>query len=185
MKQYLLGLFIVISLTGCKSQSSMKQESSVHPTMEEGVITQTMHPIVDRNSLNITSPVVFVYQTKGDFYDKVPVILNEDGTQILSYPAPSDLKRGDALALPTRLDDGWLLDNRGIGPTVAFLSYTYEEYSKMKTSPSVDELMQHIISKDPLKQWRICGRRADYTDIVPQLNDLIKNNFKAINESSL
>lgn len=180
MKQYILGLFIVIGLTACKSQISMKHKSSTPTVDKNEIIAHSAHPIMNGNAMNISSPVVFIYQTDGDYFDKVPVILSNDRTEIISYPSPGDLKQGDALTLPTRLVDGWLLDNRGIGPTVAFLNYTYDEYSRMPSAPSPDVLMQHIITKNPLKQWRICGRKADYTNLVPQLNELIENKFESV-----
>ena len=68
---------------------------------------------------------------------QVPVLMEEGRTRILAYPAPSDLKTGDVLCLPTPLEDGYLLDNRGIGLNVAFLAYTYEEYSKFTEPPSM------------------------------------------------
>ena len=76
------------------------------------------------------------------------------------------------MSLPTKLEQGYWLDNRGIGPNVAFLSYTYEEYSKLSVSPSMDDLMSHIVDKYPLLEIHACGRRADYSgkDIVSELN---------------
>ena len=99
--------------------------------------------------------------------------MNEARTRILSYPAPGDLKMGNGLRLPTVLDKGYLLDNKGIGPNVAFLTYTYEEYSQLPTAPSMDDLMSHILDKYPLLEIHACGRRADYKDIVPELNEKI------------
>ena len=98
-------------------------------------------------------------------------------TRILSYPAPGDLKMGDGLRLPTLLNKGYLLDNKGIGPNVAFLTYTYEEYSQLPTAPSMTDLMSHILDKYPLLEIRACGRRADYKDIVIELNEKIAEGF--------
>ena len=94
-----------------------------------------------------------------------------------SYPAPGDLKAGDRLRLPTPLTNGYLLDNRGIGPNVAFLTYTYEEYSKFPVAPSMEDLMANIAEKYPLLEIRACGRRADYKDIVSELNEKISEGF--------
>ena len=91
-------------------------------------------------------------------------------------PAPSDLRRGKELALPTLLEGGFWLDNRGINEHVAFLTYTYEEYSRLPKAPSMDELMAHLLDKQPLVDFRVCGRRADYDDIVSELNALIRRN---------
>ena len=44
-----------------------------------------------------------------------------------------------------RLDDGFLLDNRGIGANTAFTSWTYAEYMAMPSAPSAAEIMNHIL----------------------------------------
>jgi hypothetical protein len=104
----------------------------------------------------------------------VPVLMNEERTRIVSYPDPIDLQRGGKPALPTPLEGGYWLDNRGIGPTVAFLSYTYEEYIRLAAPPSREEMMERIVDKYPLTEIRACGRRADYKDIVTELNEKIR-----------
>lgn len=121
----------------------------------------------------VSSPVVYIYKMKKDYSRLVPVMMDETRIRIVSYPAPGDVKTGGKLAYPTRLEGGWWLDNRGIGPNVAFLSYTYEEYSQLEESPTMDELMAHIVDKYPLEDIRACGRRADYKDIVKELNERI------------
>lgn len=51
-----------------------------------------------------------------------------------------------ASSVPVSLGDGWLLDRRGgISRNSAFLSYTYDEYSKLSSAPSPSALMQRII----------------------------------------
>ena len=175
MKEMLCGLFTIMLIIGCQSsKNNMKTKSqSTIPVPQEIVVKQ--QPLT--GSANVSSPPVFIYKTKADYYYNVPVMMNNDRTAIVSYPAPVDLTYGGKLRLPTHLIDGYLLDNRGIGPNVAFLSYTYEEYSKMEQAPSMEELMSHIISKHPLSIWHQCGRWADYTDIVPQLNALIEKEY--------
>jgi hypothetical protein len=79
------------------------------------------------------------------------------------------------LAYPTLLNDGYLLDNRGIGPNVAFLSITYEQYSKMVKTPSSSELFELIIEKDPLIEMFQCGNRSKYSEIEKELNELISS----------
>lgn len=103
--------------------------------------------------------------------------MDDSRTQILSYPHPRDLFIGGKLCLPTLLNDGYWLDNRGIGRNVAFLSYTYEEYSRLSSAPSMEELKAHIRDKDPITEWHECGRRADYKNIVSELNKLIEQGF--------
>lgn len=99
------------------------------------------------------APPAFIYKMKADYSQLVPVMMDKSRSRIVSYPAPSDLRRGNRLATPTPLDNGFWLDNRGIGETVAFLSYTYEEYAAMEAAPSMDELMKHIIERYPLTEF--------------------------------
>ena len=122
------------------------------------------------------APPAFIYKMKADYSQLVPVMMDKSRSRIVSYPAPSDLRRGNRLATPTPLDNGFWLDNRGINEHVAFLTYTYEEYSRLPKAPSMDELMAHLLDKQPLVDFRVCGRRADYDDIVSELNALIRRN---------
>ena len=117
-----------------------------------------------------------IYKTTRDFTRFVPVIMNKERTEIVSYPAPSDLISNGKLLLPTHLVNGYLLDNRGISPNVAFTSYTYDEYSKLKEPPSIKKILSEIIEKYPLVDIRFCGPRLDYKSI-DQLNNLIKADF--------
>ncbi|GHV09940.1 hypothetical protein FACS1894162_1830 [Bacteroidia bacterium] len=124
--------------------------------------------------INAGRPTI-VYKTTGDFYDLVPVMMNAEKTQIVSYPAPSDIR---ANAKPTRLKDGYLLDNRGIGINSVFLDYTCEQYSQLPAAPSLSEMQAHILEKNPLTKLVNCGNRYQYNDIVPELNALIDKHFE-------
>ncbi|MDE6491440.1 MAG: hypothetical protein K2L49_09820 [Muribaculaceae bacterium] len=85
-------------------------------------------------------PKARIYRTNGDYRDNVPVSLDASRTTVVSYPAPTDLA-----SLPAQLADGYLLDNRGIGPNTAFTSYTYAEYSAMSEAPSAARIMAAVI----------------------------------------
>jgi len=134
--------------------------------------------------LNTSSPVnnsslgppTVIYKTRKDYYDKVPVTLSDDKTKIVSYPGPGDVYYNGKLALPTRLDSGYLLDNRGINKNVAFLNITYEEYSKLKDGLPMDEMMKRIIDNNPLTVMYSCGSRYKYKDIATDLNRYIDSN---------
>ena len=123
---------------------------------------------------NKTSPPTLVYKTKADYNNLVPVLLSDDKTEIISYPHPSDIKLGNALALPNLLKNGYLLDNRGIGLNVAFLKITYEEYAKLENAPTLKELYDLIIDKDPLTELCNCGNRKAFKDKISDLNKIIK-----------
>lgn len=87
-------------------------------------------------------PKAIVYRTDGNFYDNVPIMLNENGTEVVSFPAPTDLSQQ---SMPLHLSDGWMLDRRGVGPNTVFTSYTYKEYMALPQAPSPTELLAHVI----------------------------------------
>jgi hypothetical protein len=121
----------------------------------------------------VTAPPTLVYKTKANYNNLVPILLSDDKKEIISYPHPSDLKVGSTFVLPTLLNNGYLLDNRGIGTNVAFLKLTYEEYSKLDNVPTLKELYDLIIDKDPLTELCNCGNNRAFADKTKQINNLI------------
>ena len=121
-------------------------------------------------------PRVIVYKTRADYYYNVPVILSDDKSEIVSYPGIKDLYYKGKLAYPTRLNEGYLLDNRGINSNVAFLNYTYEQFSTLEKTPSAEELLNNILDKDPVTEMYSCGSKFDFRDVVNELNEVIDNN---------
>ena len=101
--------------------------------------------------------------------------MNAEKTRLASFPDVTDIYRNGELAYPTALMDGYLLDNRGIGPNVAFLTLTYDDYRKLGKTPSAEELMNNILERDPLTEMYQCGNRSQYTDLVTELNHLISS----------
>ena len=120
-------------------------------------------------------PHVLIYKTKNDYRHNVPILLSADKTQIISYPHPRDLVVGGRLMLPSQLNNGYLLDNRGINKNVAFLKYTYEEYSKFQNAPTLEELWKNIIDKEPLAELYDCGKKMNFVDLEKQINEIIDN----------
>lgn len=118
-------------------------------------------------------PPTYVYKTTGNFADKVPIGLSDDQEKIVSYPHPTDLKKGESLMLPTQLAKGYWLDNRGIGPNTVFIDMTYEQYNKLENPPSVDRLMSMILDKKPFEEMYNCGKRNAFNNVEQQINDLI------------
>lgn len=136
-------------------------------------------PTVDSGQLSAVHAPVVIYKTSHDYSRNVPVGLSEDGSRIVSYPAVSDVRVGGKYPYPTPLAEGYLLDNRGIGRNVAFLSYTYEEYAALSATPSATELLEKVIDKHPLTEYHVCGSRYQYKDLVNELNEQIrKKRFK-------
>lgn len=118
-------------------------------------------------------PSVMVYKTKKEYSNFVPVILSDDKSSIVSYPAPADVKDGDGLRLPIALKDGYLLDRKGINKNVAFLKLTYAEYAALEKAPSKASLMELIMDSDPLTELCNCGNKNAFEDETAQLNALI------------
>jgi hypothetical protein len=121
----------------------------------------------------VASPPCIIYRTKENFNKNIPVGLSEDKSAIISYPDIKDIYYKGELAYPTELKDGFYLDNRGIGPNVAFTEFTYESYARLDKTPSSDELFGRIISNDPLTDMYQCGTRSQYADPAKELNDII------------
>ena len=125
-------------------------------------------------STNFAGPPTIVYKMKKDYSQLVPVELNADKMVILNYPAVGDVSFNGTYPLPTLLKDGYYLDNRGIGPGVAFTKYSYQEYSRLTATPTAEELYDSIIDKDPVTEMYNCGNRLGYSNAEAELNKIIE-----------
>lgn len=152
----------MISTSSSCSRKSLKSIEKSNQTMSE--------------KPSNSGPPCIIYKTKSDFDKLVPVTLNDEKSEIISYPAISDIYYKGKFAYPTKLSDGFLLDNRGIDKNVAFLKLTYEEYSKLKKTPSIMELRAMIISDDPLIEMYDCGSKYKFKNLLEDIDKLIKNN---------
>lgn len=153
-KKLLTLLLITFALISCKSI-----EKNDKPTGQNSYI---LKPCI-------------IYKTTKNYYNNVPVTLSNDKKQIVSYPAISDIYFKEKLAYPYKLNDNYLLDNRGINNNVAFLKLTYEEYSKLKETPTANELYELIIDKNPLEELYNCGARDNFKNEISELNTIIDN----------
>ena len=152
-------IILVIGLMGCCTNKKGAQS----PLVSEA----------DSVAQFIPGPPVLVYKTRGDYYHLVPVLLSEDKKEIISYPHPKDLIRGHGYTFPDSLNNGYLLDNRGIGANVAFLSLTYKEYTNLMEVPNAEQLYGKIVDFDPLTELCNCGLRTSFSDPVKEINKLI------------
>ena len=148
--------FLLVLALGCKSCGNMKESK-----------TQDFQPQFK------PGPQTMVYKTKKDYNNLVPVLLSDDKTEIISYPHPNDLIVGNGFSIPTILNGEYLLDNRGINKNVAFLKFTYQEYSELKIVPTLKELYDNILDKDPLLELCDCGNKTAFSDPVNELNLMI------------
>ena len=129
----------------------------------------------DKKNNYAAGPSAIIYKTKNNYYDKIPVTLNEGKTKIISYPGTRDIFYKGELAYPSKLSEGYLLDNRGINKNTAFLKITYEEYSKKADASSSSEMMNMILDKEPFLEIYDCGSRYQYKNAVAELNAAINN----------
>jgi hypothetical protein len=151
---FVIALIVCFSIVGCKT-SKKTEKSTINN--------------------NFSGPPTIIYKMKKDYTQNVPVTLSDDRLTIVNYPAIEDIIINGKYPLPTLLKNGYYLDNRGIGPNVAFTKYTYEEYSKLNTTPTVKELFASIIDKDPIAEMYDCGNRLRFTDIEAELNHIIES----------
>ena len=154
--KFLFLIPLILSVFGCKTKKQMTDNNGFTPSYKPG-------------------PPTIVYKTKKDYYDKVPVILNDEKTKIVAYFSPKDFIRNGKVVYPTKLENGYLLDNIGITKNVAFTSFTIETYTKSMRPITVKQLYNNIIDKDPLLEMYDCGNRNTIKDPVNTINNLIKN----------
>ena len=140
------------------------------------ITTETAKENVNMTEKSKPFPPTIIYKTKSDYYNNVPVTLNDNKTMINSFPDVKDVFYKGELAYPTKLNSGYFLDNRGISKNVAFLKFTYEEYSKLDKTPSIDELFNNIIEKNPLSEMYMCDCSRD-SEVVNKiiLSNTLKN----------
>jgi hypothetical protein len=146
----------LISFTGCRHEKQSQQ--------------------IVENYQKVNGPGIIIYKTKSDYLNNVPVILSADKKTIVSYPATTDVYTRGKLAVPTLLENGFLLDNRGISKDAAFLKLTYEQYAALTHTPTPDELEQMILDPDPFTVMYDCGKRSTYKNPVEDINTRISNN---------
>lgn len=169
MKSIVPLLFLMLMSVSCATNRDAKSEAK--PEAVENSGDHFIGTVLDSKI-----PKAIIYKTKANYNDLVPVTMDESKTSIVSYPAPSDIVLGDGYATPTELEDGYLLDNRGITPNTAFLDYTYEEYAKLDPYPTADELLEHVSVKYPFVEMYYVGRKFS-PDRVKHYNEIVKSKF--------
>jgi hypothetical protein len=159
--------FILRLLSGFLSAGLLFMSCSHHVSSPGSAVASK------KGTVTVNSPPCIIYRTRSDYSMYVPVTLSADKSKIVSYPDIKDIYYNGKLSVPTLLANGFLLDNRGISLQVAFLDYTYIEYSKLSSTPPATDLMSLLMDKDPLLEMYQCGQRSQYTDIEQELNVLI------------
>jgi hypothetical protein len=156
---HFLSLFVAISIVSvaCSSKKASKDT------------TLKQEPI----PMDFSGPPTIIYKTNADYSKLVPVILSDDKSKIISYPSPTDIYYKGQLAYPTKLNNGYYLDNRGLTKNSVFLNITYEEYAKLKEVPLLKELYAKISDKNPFTEFYDCGNRHRLKNEVEEINKII------------
>ncbi len=173
-------ILFVLFIGNCATSQPIKQTNTAEIKPQNTTAESATNPNAAAQPtkiLNFSGQPTFVYKTKADYTQNVPVTLSDDKSQIIAYPAPQDLYNNDKLAYPTPLSDGYLLDNRGINAHTAFLKMTYVQYSKLKELPPLKDLYQQIIDKDPFTDLCNCGNRLQFQSDA-DIDFLVKNQLK-------
>lgn len=153
----LTSILVVCHTTGCLSVKSIACCHKSSPSLDFSA-----------------GPPTIIYKTRAKYTDKIPLTLSEDKTRIVGYPHPKDIYYRGKLAKPVYLRDGFMLDNRGIGPNTCFISMTYEEYALLSRAPALGELEKMIIDRDPVSVIYNCGNRDQFTNVECELRRIIR-----------
>ena len=157
---FISGLCVIFFCISCSNSKVNKSNSS---DTSDDQKTETAQ----------AGPKAIVYKTNNDYYFNVPVILSKDKSEIVSYPGIKDIYYKGEFAYPSKLENGYLLDNRGITVNVAFLDYTYEDYSKLDKTLNAEMLFEHILDPDPISEMYYCGSKFKFKNIIEELNAVI------------
>lgn len=169
---------MVVAATGC-STSKPQTTSTVSSAASAGdtaVVLKWGNNATDSQSSCRPSAAVAkarVYKTNGDYNDRVPVTLNASRTSLVSFPSPDDLRGGE----PLKLDGGFLLDCRGVGPHTAFTRWTYSEYAALTAAPSPREIMDNLLPDACVTEIYEMPFSASDPDVESRSNALIAAGF--------
>ncbi len=122
------------------------------------------------NADYMLKPIV-IYKTTNDMSQYVPIIMDSEKKNIISYPAISDVSLSKK---PTTLKNGYLLDNFGLSVNSAYTSYTIDNYAHLPKQPSIQNLKTNILNLNPIVEMYSCPNGMSYED----LNNEIDNGFK-------
>ena len=143
MKKILFLLPVMVAF-GCSKKTAPVADNNV-PQPE---VIKMAEPIASRPVSVILKASAF--KMTGDYSNNVAVTLNPDGS-FAYYPAPSDISVNSK---PVDLGNGWWLNRQGLSPNSVFTRYTYEEYSKLPSVPSQQELKAAIIPGARVSDWK-------------------------------
>lgn len=166
----------LLFMVGCKSSNKTID------TVDAGVPAKVVTPVLGGARPVSMMPKVKIYKTNGDYDYLVPITLDASRTKVVSFPAPSDLTEA---SMPLKLDDGFLLDRRGIGMNTAFTRYTYKEYMALPQAPSVKELLDAVIPDARVTEVVEMPFTMATDDIVKRCNEQIQKMSQSPNQLTL
>lgn len=126
-------------------------------------------------------PKVKIYRTNGDYDNLVPITLDATRTKVISFPDPKDITESSE---PVKLDDGFLLDRRGVGMNTAFTHYTYKEYMSLPHAPSASELLAAVIPDARVTEVLEMPFTIESGDIVKRCNEYIRGMEKGTHKAT-
>jgi hypothetical protein len=124
---------------------------------------------------SIPGPACIVYKTRADYSHNVAIQLSEDKSRIVSFPDVTDIRKLEKRVYPTPLENGYLLDNRGIGPDVAYISLTWQQYADLPETPTPAIIFKLILDADPILEMYDCGVKSQYAEPIEEMNRLIRD----------
>ena len=124
MKKSLLVLMTLLLCVCTLSARRPKKES----TASDPVATASAPELTGQAMPGLVRPIggelpkAQIYKMSGDWSQYVPVTFNAEGTELVSFPAPSDITNN---SIPVSVGDGWWLDRRGVSQNTVFTRWTY------------------------------------------------------------
>lgn len=150
-------------MAGCSHKTVEKAQTL---TIPDAVGTPAVLDSKPRGGRANFLPRAVIYRTNGPYTNNVPISVGPSG-QLVSYPAPSDLRHTSPIALA----DGWLLDRRGVGENTRFTTYTYAQYEALPSAPPIDSLLAAVIP----------GARVSQAYSLPMSNGEAASDTAAVN----
>ncbi len=178
--KHLLYLFPIVGMLAACSHHTYSEKDPVvlgYPNTSANTTSEMPdeHP---QRIITLTQPIVGMmpkataFKMSGDYADKVAVTLDSNG-KLTYFPAPSDISEASA---PTSLGNGWWLNNQGISANSVFTKYTFEEYSKLPSTPSTQQLKDAIISGAKVTNMiQLPYSIGEVNDNLQEAKDYVKN----------
>lgn len=138
---------------------------------------------VDKSKWFSALPSIVIYKTKANYSMLVPIGLSADKKEIVSYPDPKDVKNDSGFYYPTALNDGYWMDNIGVGVNTGYLGMSLKEYSQLSEPLKLNVMMTMLVDTAPFTEMWNCGSRGSVS--IEEINKWISTktlskNCKAI-----